>query len=188
MELTLEREIVVNKTACRAIGVTAFVLLSALGAFVRIPLPFTPVPLTLQTFFVLLSAACLGGSLAIRSQLIYILLGVAGLPIFTGAASGAAVLVGPTGGYLVGFIAAVFFIGKTIGYAKGSFLLTFGLFCLADFILLACGALWLGVLFGLDFAKMFWLGFSPFVPGDLFKAFLAASIYFRFKTRLREIF
>lgn len=188
MEFVLGREIIVNKTACRAIGVVAFVLFTALGAFVRIPLPFTPVPLTLQTFFVLLSAACLGGSLAIRSQFIYILLGVAGMPIFANAASGPAVLAGPTGGYLIGFIAAVYLIGKTINYAKENFLLVFGLFCLADSLLLFCGSLWLKVLFGFDLAKMFWLGFAPFVPGDLLKALLATSIYLKFKVRLREIF
>lgn len=88
MEAILKREIVVNKTACRIIGVTVFVILTSLGAFVRIPLPFTPVPVTLQTFFVLLSGAVLGGAIGAASQLSYLLLGTAGLPIFTNAGSG----------------------------------------------------------------------------------------------------
>jgi len=188
MELALEREIVLNKTACRIIGVAAFVLFTALGAFVRVPLPFTPVPLTLQTMFVLLSAACLGGNLAGCSQLIYILLGVIGLPIFTNASSGLSYLAGPTGGYLAGFVVAVFFIGKAIRRVENNFLLTFALFCLADFLLLFCGALWLGVYLGSGFSKSFWLGFAPFVPGDILKAFAATGIYWRIRERCAGIF
>ena len=87
MEVILKKELVLNKAACRIIGVAIFVVLTSLGAFVRIPLPFTPVPLTLQTMFVLLSGAFLGSGLAATAQLGYILLGLSGVPIFTGAGS-----------------------------------------------------------------------------------------------------
>ena len=76
MEALLKREIILNKTLCRAMGVLTFVILTSLGAFVRIPLPFSPVPITLQTFFVLLSAALLGSNLGTISQLSYLLLGI----------------------------------------------------------------------------------------------------------------
>ena len=88
MEALLKREVILNKTLCRVMGVLTFVILTSLGAFVRIPLPFTPVPLTLQTFFILLCGAFLGSKLGVTAQLSYMFLGVLGLPIFTGAGSG----------------------------------------------------------------------------------------------------
>ena len=87
-----------------------FGALTALGAFIMIPLP--PVPVTLQTLFVDLAGALLGGYLGAMSQVVYILLGVVGLPIFAGGKAGAGVLIGPTGGYLFGFVAGAFVIGK----------------------------------------------------------------------------
>jgi biotin transport system substrate-specific component len=88
MEALLRKEIILNKTLCRVIGIAVFIILTSLGAFVRIPLPFSPVPLTLQTFFVLLGGALLGSNLGALSQLSYIFLGVLGLPVFSGAGSG----------------------------------------------------------------------------------------------------
>ena len=78
MEAILRKEILVNKTISRIIGLLTFIILTSLGAFVRLPLPFTPVPITLQTFFVLLSGAFLGSRLGISAQLGYILLGIFG--------------------------------------------------------------------------------------------------------------
>ena len=96
MEAVLKKEVILDKTLCRVMGVLTFVILTSLGAFVRIPLPFSPVPITLQTFFVLLSGALLGSNLGTISQLSYLLLGASGLPVFTGAGSGLFYLLGPT--------------------------------------------------------------------------------------------
>ena len=90
----LKREVILNRTICRIIGVSAFVILTMLGAFVRIPLPFTPVPITLQTFFVLLSGLFLGQNLGGIAQLSYVLLGITGLPVFTGTGNGISYLLG----------------------------------------------------------------------------------------------
>jgi len=98
MEAVLKRELTGSKTLNIAIGVCFFLPLTALGAFVRVPLPFTPVPITLQTFFVLLSGAFLGRRSGSLTQLLYLVMGVCGAPIFTGAASGWIYLLGPTGG------------------------------------------------------------------------------------------
>ena len=75
-------------------------------AQVRIPLPFTPIPITGQTFAVLLVGVALGSRRGAASLALYLLMGLAGLPFFAGGASGMAYVLGPTGGYLVGFIAA----------------------------------------------------------------------------------
>ena len=84
--------------------------LTAVGAYIMIPLP--PVPITMQTLFVSLAGALLGGYLGALSQVVYILLGVIGLPVFAGGKAGFGVLIGPTGGYLIGFIVGAFIIGK----------------------------------------------------------------------------
>ena len=187
MEAVLNREVVLNKNICRFISVSAFVIFTALGAFVRIPLPFTPVPITLQTFFVLISGALLGWRMAGVVQLSYIILGVLGLPIFTGAASGVLYLFGPTAGYLIGFIVAVLFIGSSVRFAKNSPLLVFSLFCVADFILLLCGTVWLKVIAGLSFDQAVFMGFLPFVPGDLIKAAAATAVFSGLRSRMKEV-
>ena len=188
MEAILNKEIIVNKTLCRVSGVLVFIILTTLGAFVRIPLPFTPVPITLQTFFVLLSSAFLGSNLGGITQLSYILLGLSGLPIFSNAGSGIFYLFGPTGGYLLGFVLAALFIGRFIKYSRDNLFFIFGILCLGDLILLACGTIWLKFLFGYPLTRLLLIGFVPFIPGDLIKAFIAAFLYFRLKPRLKEVF
>ena len=198
VEIILKKEIIVNKALCRTLGVAAFIILTSLAAFVRIPLPFTPVPITLQTFFVLLSGAFLGSNLGAVSQLGYILLGICGLPVFTGAGSGLFYIFGPTGGYLFGFILASFFIGRFIPHqdagagfiksAKNDLVFTFGLFCLADLVLLLSGALWLKFLFGYNLPRSLSIGLLPFIPGDLLKIAVAVGFYTKLKSRVKEIF
>ncbi|MCX5707141.1 MAG: biotin transporter BioY [Candidatus Omnitrophica bacterium] len=187
MEVALNKELILNKTACRLFLVTVFVALTSLGAFVRIPLPFSPVPITLQTFFVLLSASFLGLSLGMVAQLIYILLGLAGLSVFAQTASSLLYLFGPTAGYLFGFILATLFVGSFIKYARHSFFLVTLVFCLSDILLLSCGTLWLKFAFGFPLIKSLLLGFIPFIPGDLLKISLAVPIYLKFNSRVKEI-
>ena len=182
------KEIVTNKAACRIIGVAAFVILTALGALVRIPLPFTPVPFTLQTFFVLLSGAFLGSTLGAVAQASYILLGVLGLPIFNGASSGIFYLFGPTGGYIFGFIVAALLAGRFLRYSKNDFLMVFIILCVADLVLLSCGVIWLKLTLGYPFKRLILIGFIPFIPADLLKAGIAAAIFMRLRKRVREIF
>ncbi len=188
MEAILRKEIITDKTLCRLISVLVFVILMCLGAFVRIPLPFSPVPITLQTFFVLLSGAFLGSGLGAVTQLSYIFLGISGLPIFTGAGTGFVYLFGPTGGYLFGFVLAALFSGKFIKYAKNNLFFIFSILGIADFILLLSGILWLKVIYGYTLGKLLFIGFLPFLLGDLFKALVTSILYLKLKTRLREIF
>jgi len=188
MDTIFTKEIIVHKTLCRVIGVLLFVILTVLGAFVRIPLPFTPVPITLQTFFVLLSGAFLGSGLGVMSQMSYALIGISGLPIFSGAGSGLPYLLGPTGGYIFGFALASFFIGRFIKYSQNNLFSTFVLLCLGDLIILFCGMIWLKFILGYSFIKLLFIGFVPFLPGDILKAWVAAVLYLKLKSRLEEIF
>jgi len=188
IEAVLKREVIVNKTSCRALGVSIFVILTSLGAFVRIPLPFTPVPLTLQTLFVLLSGLFLGNHLGAITQISYVILGMSGLPIFAGAGSGLNYLLGPTGGYLFGFVLAAFFVGKFIKHVKDNLFSVLSVLFIGDLIILICGILWLKLLLGYPSVKLLSIGLIPFIPGDLLKAVFAASLYLKFKNRLKEIF
>jgi biotin transport system substrate-specific component len=89
-----------------------FGALTAIGAFIVIPLQ--PVPITLQSLFTCLAGILLGSSVGAMSQIVYVLLGIIGLPVFAGGKAGIGVLLGPTGGYLLGFIAAALVIGQIV--------------------------------------------------------------------------
>ena len=188
MEIALNREVVESVTARKVLAVGFFLAATVLGAFVRVPLPFTPVPVTLQTFFVLLAGAYLGAGAGASSQVLYVVLGAAGVPIFAGAACGLAALFGPTGGYLLGFAAAAFLIGTLKVFCAGSFPRMLGLFFLAAFLILLCGSFWLKFTLNVPLGTALILGMLPFLAGDLFKACAACLIYWRFKGGLSKVF
>ena len=153
--------------------VAGFSLLIALCAQVSIPLPFTPVPVTLQTFAVVLSGALLGSRRGAITVLLYLAEGSAGLPVFSLGRAGVAHLFGPTGGYLVGFVAAAWLTGflverRLAGSVPGA-LIVLLLGYLAPYV---AGVAWLGVSVGLPGAVA--LGFLPFLAGDALK--VAASL------------
>lgn len=159
------------------LGVVAFTALTMAGAYIRIPLPFTPVPLTLQTFFVLLAGAVLGKKLGSLSQISYLFIGIFGLPVFTGGLYGLARLFGPTGGYLLGFVAAAYLIGRLLDDEPAGFIeITIAMF-LGDVVLLSLGAAWLALVMHISLWQGFALGFVPFIPGDIIKLLAAAAIY-----------
>ncbi|MDD5252524.1 MAG: biotin transporter BioY [Candidatus Omnitrophota bacterium] len=185
MESIASREIITNKKICRMLAVAVFIAFTALSAFVRIPLPFTPVPLTLQTLFVLFSGALLGRRLGVFTQIGYLLLGLTGLQVFTGFGSGSLYLLGPTGGYIVGFVLASFFAGSLFSETRHNWMNTFLKFLCADFIILFSGMLWLKLSLSCSFSQAFLLGFLPFVPGDLLKVVLATAVFKRIHSRIK---
>ena len=149
------------------------VIFVALLAQVRIPLPFTPIPLTGQTFAVLLVGATIGSKRGAASLTLYTVLGAFGLPIFAGGAAGIAYLAGPTLGYLVGFIVASFVIGCLAECGLERSLRTSLLpFLIGTLIIYAFGVGWLALLLGVD--KALALGVLPFIVGDVIKLALAA--------------
>jgi len=186
MESILNREIITNKKVSRVLAVTVFMALITLSAFVRIPLPFTPVPLTLQTLFVLLSGALLGRKLGLLTQAGYLFLGLSGSQVFAGFGSGSLYLLGPTGGYIVGFILASFFTGSLFLEGKNSsYWNTCLRFLFADFIILFSGMFWLKISLSCPFSQAFLLGFLPFVPGDLLKVVFATAIFNKMHLRIK---
>ena len=171
----INREIISDKTAVAVIGIVFFVLATACGAFVRIPLANTPVPVTLQTFFVILSGAVLGKKNGLIAQSAYLVLGAAGLPFFTQSAA----LSGVTAGYLAGFVAA----GYLTGYLIDKKISAFTAMLTGSVLILFCGMLNLSFFAG-GMKNAFTLGVLPFIAGDMLKSFAAAgafSIYKNFR-------
>ena len=153
--------------------ITLSILLVATLAQVKIPIPFTPVPLTGQTFAVLLVGAALGSKRGAISLVLYTLMGALGLPFFAGGASGLAYLSGPTLGYLVGFIAAAYVIGLLAERGLERSVRTSLIpFLAGTLIIYLFGAGWLAILFGVEQAIT--LGILPFIIGDVIKLVLAA--------------
>ena len=155
--------------------VAGFSLLIALSAQVAIPLPFTPVPVTLQTFAVILTGCLLGSGRGALAVIAYIAEGSFGLPFFSGGTAGIAHLLGPTGGYLVGCVASAFVAGllseRRVAMRPAGLLLSL---VAADLVVFLFGVTWLAAFTGLE--KAVALGFVPFVIGDALKIAAAWSI------------
>lgn len=151
----------------KAVLVVAGSALIALAAQISVPLPFSPVPVTGQTFAVLLVAASLG-RLGIASVVLYIVEGAIGLPVFAGGAFGVARLIGPTAGYLAGFVLAALILAWCVdrGFDRrvGTALLAM---LAAEVAIYACGVIWLAR-FPLG-VPVLQAGLYPFIPGDLLK-------------------
>ena len=160
-----------------------FGALTALGAYMIIPLP--PVPITLQTVFLGLAGTLLGGRLGALSQTVYLLLGIIGLPVFAGGKAGLGVLFGPTGGYLIGFVAAAFVIGKltAIKTRPGFAWLCFSIIS-GEAVMYGFGVLQLALVARLAPVQALAVGLLPFLPGDGIKILLTAWVALKLQDRL----
>lgn len=150
-----------------------FAAMMAVGGLFAIP--FFPVPLTLQTFFVYLSVLYLK-RWAFLSQLIYIGLGLIGLPIFGGGASGYVVLIGPTGGFLFGFIAGTLVSGNLLQKTAGMRYATAATLLICAAVIFMAGWLWLAYWLQGNLMGALLVGVLPFLPGDAAKMVLALII------------
>ena len=178
-----------QRAVSAVIGVAAFVVMTALGGHVRIPLPWTPVPITLQTFFVHLAGATLGPVLGPVSQGLYCLVGAAGLPVFAGGASGLAYLAGPTAGYLVGFIVATALVGWLIRLRDAPGILwILGSMAAGSLVVYACGVSWLAWTLRLGPVGAMTQGMLPFLAGDVVKTCTAAGLFRSYRRRARVVF
>jgi biotin transport system substrate-specific component len=186
MQALLGKELVFDKAVSRGAAIVVFMALTALSGFIRIPVPMSPVPVTLQTFFVLLAGASLGGWRGGVSQLGYVAMGICGLPVFSTVGSGLLYLTGPGGGYMAGFVFAAFFVGFMRRFAGSSFIRLFILFAAADAIILWSGVAWLKILTGYDHSKLMQIGVFPFIPGDFLKAAAAAAAYKALRPRFDQ--
>ena len=157
-----------------------FAALTAAGAYIQIPIPFSPVPVTLQVFFVLLAGCILKSKWGSLSMIVYSLLGIAGLPVFAGGSSGIGVLLGPTGGYIIGFILAAYIIGKlsekTEKSTRSPLLVNTLNMSAGIFVIYLCGVLQLMIVAQIGLGVALTLGAIPFLPGEIVKTAVATYI------------
>jgi biotin transport system substrate-specific component len=158
------RALIISQTA-------AFTALIAAGGWVSIP--FVPVPFTLQTFFVLLSGMVMKRT-AVLPTFALILLGVLNLPVFHNGYAGIGVLLGPTGGYIAGFVLAALIVG--IAYERPHKGIRIAGIIAGSVAILLAGAVWLMYSTGLPATAALLIGFLPFIPGDCLKGTAAYLI------------
>ena len=151
-----------------------FAALTAVGAFLAIPIG--PVPIVLQNMFVYLAGLLLGGRWGLASVGVYLLAGACGLPVFAGGLGGISRFIGPTGGYLIGYLPAVFLIGTISQKANPRVVSDVLAMICGTLVLYACGVSWLKIATGLPPAKALALGMYPFLIGDALKIAAAAVI------------
>ena len=151
-----------------------FGALTAVGAYIVIPIP--PVPVTMQTFFLYLAACLLGGPLGAWSSTVYVLIGAVGLPVFAAGKGGLGVLMGPTGGYLIGFIAGAYVTGRLAqaGRPAGTVRLLLAM-AAGTACLYTLGVAQLMLVARLPLVKALVVGVLPFLLGDAVK--MAAVVF-----------
>ncbi len=164
----------VARDVALVVGVAA---LTALAAQLRIPVPGLPVPVTGQTFAVLLGAAALGPLRGSLAQVLYVGAGLVGLPVFTGGASGWDVVAGASGGYLLGFVAASAVVGALARRgADRRVLSTVAAYAAGTAVVYAVGVPWLAAVAGMPLGAALTAGAVVFLPGDAVKAALAGAL------------
>jgi len=175
-------ELSIPKKLVLSLGMAALI---GLAAQVRVPLPWSPVPITGQTFAVLLAGVLMGTWWGGVSLALYAGLGIAGVPWFTGWGGGLSYLAGPTGGYIIGFIFAALFLGYvTDRYVRARrFASMLAIMLFANFVLIYVPGLlqlglWMNFVKGTPatFSSLLMMGAIPFIAGDVIKAVLAAGI------------
>jgi biotin transport system substrate-specific component len=177
------KSIILRVAENKLVWVFSFTLLTIASA--QIAIPIKPVPITLQTMAVLLSGAFLGAKKGAYSQLLYLFLGIIGLPVFAPIPDGAlgfARLFGPTGGYLLAFPVAAFVAGYIIEKNKSYIIITLAMF-LAEIIILFVGTLFLYAFYLKDLFLAVESGAAVFSIWMVIKTFAASTIYFGIKGR-----
>lgn len=170
------------RAATRAASVLLLAVMTAAAAQVSVPLPFTPVPFTLQPMVVLLGGAVLGSRLGLAAQVVYLLAGIAGLPVFAASPvlpQGLLRLLGPTGGYLMSYPLAAFVTGLLAERGFDRRYVTSVLAMAAGLLLVfGCGVLWLAFSGrpAIGMAAALRTGLFPFIPADTFKILVAAAV------------
>ena len=151
-----------------------FAALTAVGAFLAIPIG--PVPIVLQNMFVYLAGLLLGSRWGLASIGVYLLAGACGLPVFAGGLGGIGRIIGPTGGYLVGYLPTVYLIGKLSARSNPRVIYDVLAMICGSVALYACGITWLKIVTGMTLAKTLAVGMLPFLIGDALKIVAAAAI------------
>jgi biotin transport system substrate-specific component len=169
----------------RLIEIGLGALLVGAAAQAAVPVPFSPVPMTLQPLAVLVVGGLLGAAGGVAALVAYLTLGILGMPVFAGGSSGVVHLVGPTGGYLLAFPVAAGVVGALVGRSAG--ILRVLLACALGMVVIHVGGVAQLALLGGDPALAFRIGFVPFLTGDLLKVGLAAAVILALRPKARGV-
>ncbi len=171
----LDSDALFGRGVVLGLGIVAFIVGTAAGAYVAIPLPFTPVPVTLQPLFVILAGALLGPWAGASAMAGYLALGIGGAPVFSAGHAGLPWLFGPTGGYLIAYPAAAFLVGALAAESRSTFRLGLALAAgVAAIYLGGVSQLW--ILTRQDLGALLLQGVLPFLLGDLVKILVALGL------------
>ena len=186
--ITLESWSRAERLLLRFLGTVAFMFLAMLSAQVRIPLPFTPVPMTLQTFVAPLAGGFLGAACGSISMLMYLAFGLLGAPVFAQAAGGWQFFYSPTAGFLAGMVLAAWVMGRARNAARSNLQLLAALIG-SHLLIFACGILGFMMNTGAGWNDAFAKAVAPFLFGDAIKitaSYLVLISYYRFRKAARS--
>lgn len=174
-------------TTSSMVSIALVTAVTCILAPLSIPIPLSPVPLTLTNLVLFISIYVLGWKKAIISLFIYLLLGLTGLPVFSGFSGGPGKFAGPTGGYLIGFIFMVIIAGVFIQRFPQKRILHLTGMVLATAVTYLFGTMWLAVQMDLPFSAALSIGVLPYLAGDTIKIIIALIVGPTLKTRLNQI-
>lgn len=153
-----------------------FTALIIIGGYLSFPIPLSPVPLVLADFFVLLAGFFLGPAWGIAAIAMLLFLGAIGLPVFAGGKAGLAVLFGPTGGFLIGFLFCALVVGLIAGRGRSSVLKDIAALIAGNILIYFLGVPWLKLVLKVTWGKALALGLIPFLPGIIIKSVAAFGL------------
>lgn len=153
-----------------------FTALIIIGGYISIPIPVGPVPIVLADFFVMITGLFLGLKYGLISTALYLALGALGMPVFAGGSAGLAVLVGPTGGFLFGYLLVVTSIGFITGKRKPSIVTNLIALVVGNILLYAIGVPWLKFQMNINWAAALAAGLIPFIIGIVIKITVASAL------------
>ncbi len=163
-----------------------FAALTAVLGLISIPLPISPVPISGQSLAIMLAGSILTVRQAAYSVLTFLIVGAAGVPVISGGNGGIGVIVGPRGGYLIGFLAGVIVIALLKGNGNNVWRLALANIAGGILVVYIMGVLWLNFVTDIGLYKAFFAGVLPFIPGDLCKVFIASVIGVAINKRLYQ--
>ncbi len=154
---------------------------------IAIPLPISPVPISFTNLAIYLTVYVLGMKAGTISYLVYLLVGFAGLPVFSGFTGGVGKLAGPTGGYLVGFIFMAAIAGWMIDHFQGKYMIHVLGMVIGTMVCYVFGTIWLAGQLGISFTAGLGVGVIPYLPGDAAKIILAVLVGPKLRKEIRRI-
>lgn len=185
MENTSAKKNFVSTRQLTLIGVMTAV--TCILAPFSIPLPFTPVPISLTNLVLYITVFVLGMKFGCISYIIYLLLGAVGLPVFSAFTGGLGKLAGPTGGYLIGFIFLALIAGYFTEHFPGKLPLAVTGMVLGTIVSYIFGTVWLGHQMNLNFSAALTAGVIPYIPGDIIKIIIAAILGPKLKNAVQRL-